>query len=107
MQQVGRVSGSAGFIARVGGSGATQFTMTASSFGAAIATGATPMLQTAIFGTPVFRRTASGASLAGPALRQSRNPLIRQPGPAHARHSRWHNAAHQSRNFRRHQLPDA
>ena len=54
MQQVGRVTGSAGFIARVGGSGAEQFTMTASSFGAAVAAGSTPMLQTAIFGTPIL-----------------------------------------------------
>ena len=52
MQKVGRVSGTAGAIARLGGTGAEQFTMTASSFGAAVATGSTPKLQTAIFGTP-------------------------------------------------------
>ncbi len=54
MKQVGRVSGAAGCIARLGGTGAQQFTMTVSSFGAAVATGTTPMLQTAIFGTPLL-----------------------------------------------------
>ena len=52
MQQQGRVSGTTGCIARIGGTGAQQFTMTVSSFGAAVAAGATPMLQTALFGTP-------------------------------------------------------
>jgi hypothetical protein len=52
MQQQGRVSGTTGCIARIGGVGAQQFTMTVSSFGAAVAAGATPMLQTALFGTP-------------------------------------------------------
>ena len=52
MQKVKRVTGNTACIARVGGTGAEQFTMTASSFGVAVATGATPKLQTALFGTP-------------------------------------------------------
>ncbi len=52
MQQTGRVSGTTGCIARVGGSGNTQFTLRASSIGAAVAKGTTPMLQTALFGVP-------------------------------------------------------
>jgi hypothetical protein len=53
MQQVGvRVTGATGCIARIGGAGGEQFTMTVKSFGAALATGTTPMLQTALFGTP-------------------------------------------------------
>jgi hypothetical protein len=52
MQQVGRVTGSTSCVARVGGSGTTQFTMAATAIGAAVATGSTPMLQTALFGTP-------------------------------------------------------
>jgi hypothetical protein len=53
MQQQGRVTGTTHCIARVGGgTGAQPFTMTVSSFGAAVAAGATPMLQTALFGTP-------------------------------------------------------
>jgi hypothetical protein len=52
MQQQGRVSGSTGCIARIGGTGAQQFTMNVTSFGAAAAAGTTPMLQTALFGTP-------------------------------------------------------
>jgi hypothetical protein len=52
MQQQGRVSGTTGCIARIGGTGAQQFTMTVASFGAAVAAGAPPMLQTALFGTP-------------------------------------------------------
>jgi hypothetical protein len=54
MQQVGRVSGETGCIARLGGKGTTQFTLTAASIGAAVATGPTAMLQTAIFGTPLL-----------------------------------------------------
>jgi hypothetical protein len=54
MQQQGRVSGATGCIARVGGTGAGQFTMTAASIGAAVATGSTPKLQAAIFGTPLL-----------------------------------------------------
>jgi hypothetical protein len=52
MQQQGRVSGTTGCIARIGGTGAQQFTLNVSSFGAAVAGGTTPMLQTALFGTP-------------------------------------------------------
>jgi hypothetical protein len=52
MQKVGRVTGSTSCVARVGGPGATQFTMAATGIGAAVATGSTPMLQTALFGTP-------------------------------------------------------
>jgi hypothetical protein len=52
MQQAGRVSGTTHCIARIGGTGAQQFTMTVSSFGAAAAAGSPSMLQTALFGTP-------------------------------------------------------
>ena len=51
MQQQGRVTGSIGCIAQLGASG-QKFTMTGSAIGAAVATGATAMLQTALFGTP-------------------------------------------------------
>ena len=52
MQQQGRVSGTTHCIARLGGTGAQQFTMSVTSFGAAVAAGSTAMLQTALFGTP-------------------------------------------------------
>jgi hypothetical protein len=52
MQQQGRVSGKTHCIASLGGSGPQQFTMNVSSFGAALAAGATAKLQTALFGTP-------------------------------------------------------
>ncbi len=52
MQQQGRVSGTTHCIASLGGTGAKQFTMSVSSFGAALAAGASPKLQTALFGTP-------------------------------------------------------
>jgi len=52
MQQQGRVVGTAHCIARIGGTDDTKFTLNVSSFGAAVAAGATPNLQTAIFGTP-------------------------------------------------------
>jgi hypothetical protein len=52
MQQQGRVTGTMGCIARIGGTAAQQFTLNVSSFGAAIAAGAAPKLQTALFGTP-------------------------------------------------------
>ena len=51
MQQVGRVTGNTGCVAQAG-SGTAQFTMTTTAIGAAVATGSTPMLQTALFGTP-------------------------------------------------------
>jgi hypothetical protein len=51
MQQQGRVTGPIGCIAQLGVSG-QKFTMTGSAIGAAVATGATAMLQTALFGTP-------------------------------------------------------
>jgi hypothetical protein len=52
MQQVGRVTGTTGCVARTHGSGTSQFAMAVTSIGAAVAPGSTPMLQTAIFGTP-------------------------------------------------------
>jgi len=52
MQQVGRVTGSTGCVARTHGSGTSQFAMAVTAIGAALATGSTPMLQTALFGTP-------------------------------------------------------
>jgi hypothetical protein len=52
MQQQGRVSGTTGCIASLGGTGPQQFTMNVSSFGAAAASGTTAKLQTALFGTP-------------------------------------------------------
>lgn len=51
MQQQGRVTGATGFIAQFGTT--TQpFIVTATSIGAAVAAGATPMIQTAFFGAP-------------------------------------------------------
>jgi hypothetical protein len=52
MQKVGRASGATSCVARTHGSGTSHFTMAATGIGAAVATGSTPMLQTALFGTP-------------------------------------------------------
>jgi hypothetical protein len=52
MQKVGRATGATGCVARAHGSGTGQFAMAVTSIGAAVATGSTPMLQTALFGTP-------------------------------------------------------
>jgi hypothetical protein len=51
MQQQGRVTGTTGCIAQLGTTG-QKFTMICSAIGAAVAGGSTPMLQTALFGTP-------------------------------------------------------
>jgi hypothetical protein len=56
MQKVGRTNGQTSCIARIGGSGATQFTVNVSAFGAAVAAGATPKLQTALYGTPLLSK---------------------------------------------------
>jgi len=52
MQQVGRATGTTGCVARTHGSGTGQFAMAVTAIGAAVAAGSTPMLQTALFGTP-------------------------------------------------------
>jgi hypothetical protein len=51
MQQQGRVTGTTSCIAQLG-TAAQKFTITGTAIGAAVAAGATPMLQTALFGTP-------------------------------------------------------
>ena len=51
MQQQRRVTGAIGCIAQLGAA-AQKFTLTGSGIGAAVAAGSTPMLQTALFGTP-------------------------------------------------------
>jgi len=56
MQQVGRTNGSTACIARIGGSGPEQFTFKVSAFGAAVAAGTTPKLQTALYGTPLLSK---------------------------------------------------
>jgi hypothetical protein len=70
MQQQKRVVGTVHCIARIGGSADTQFALNVTSFGAAVAAGTPPKLQTAIFGTPrlpkdgqwsIARRAASAA----------------------------------------------
>jgi hypothetical protein len=52
MRQVGRATGQATGIARIGSTGDTQFTMNLTSFAAAVTTGANKLLQVALFGTP-------------------------------------------------------
>ena len=52
MQKVGRATGATGCVARAHGSGSSQFAMAVTGIGAAVATGSTPKLQTALFGTP-------------------------------------------------------
>jgi hypothetical protein len=52
MQKVGRATGTTGCVARTHGSGTSQFAMAVTAIGAAVAAGSTPMLQTALFGTP-------------------------------------------------------
>ena len=47
-----RVTGSTSCVARTHGSGTSQFAMAVTGIGAALATGSTPKLQTALFGTP-------------------------------------------------------
>jgi hypothetical protein len=52
MQKVGRATGTTSCVARTHGSGTSQFAMAVTGIGAAVATGSTPKLQTALFGTP-------------------------------------------------------
>jgi hypothetical protein len=47
-----RVTGTTSCVARTHGSGTSQFAMAVTGIGAAVATGSTPKLQTALFGTP-------------------------------------------------------
>jgi hypothetical protein len=51
MQQQGRVTGTTSCIAQLGTT-SLKFTVTGTTIGAAVAAGATPMLQTALFGMP-------------------------------------------------------
>ena len=85
MQQQGRVSGKTHCIASLGGSGPQQFTMNVSSFGVALAAGATAKLQTALFGTPRLpkdgqwsvAKRASSANTPQPVDSQTPVPLTR------------------------------